>query len=393
MSAEEPSTTTTTTTTTTSTAEPVAKAAEESEVVDEKNKEHEGKHSSDSGAAAATTKKGDDDDDDDDDKKEDKKDDKKKSEAKEKPKKEEKLNGTTEVIVHVYDLSEPANDKLFRVGLGFYHSGIELKQLNVEYWFQGHDQRYTGILEIDHRTALRAIPQVRESVSLGMTKKSVDEIHQIVDRLTLEYRGCTYNVLRHNCNAFCLDLVKALEPEKKFPSYINRMANMGSGLMRVVPDSLVWWSMGKFGVSKSDVEIQPRPEEQEPCIGRDGTVMTLEQLREVEGVEPKGSDAKQQAKDQGDETGRASYQSLSGASEGVALLDRRGVDDSEAEVAAAHYIRSAFDAHGPVHLMSATQQRYVSQRKQTRSLKCFRSLFVCVYFCVKTGDIQGFCLR
>jgi len=378
MSEEESTTATTTTTTTISTKHDGTKKSEGGE--EHVSKDESGSHHGSAAAAAAAspTEKGkkseegaaraDDDDDDDDDKKkkeeDESKDDKeKKGETKEKGKKEEKSKGTTEVIVHVYDLSQAANNKLFRVGLGFYHSGLELKQLDVEYWFQGHDQRYTGILEIDHRIALRAIPQVRESISLGMTKKSVDEIHQIVDRLTLEYRGCTYNVLRHNCNAFCIDLVQALETEKKFPSYINRMANMGSGLMRVIPDSLVWWSMGKFGVSKNDVEIQPRPEEEEPCISRDGTVVTLEKLIETEGFDPERVTKPQRTERGagGDESGKASYQSLSGASEGVALLDRRGVDDSEAELAAAQYVQTAFGAYGPVHLMTAVQQRFVSQ--------------------------------
>ena len=120
-----------------------------------------------------------------------------------------------EVVVHVYDLSEEMNDRLYRVGLGLYHSGVELVELDREYWFQGHDQRYTGVLELDHRTALRAIPCVRESVSLGRTALSRAAIAAAVDRLTLAYRGCTYNVVRRHCNAFCADLVRALAPERR----------------------------------------------------------------------------------------------------------------------------------------------------------------------------------
>ncbi len=57
---------------------------------------------------------------------------------------------------------------------------------------------------------------------------------------------------------------------------------------------------------------------------------------------------KESAKEHGDESGKASYQSLSGASEGVALLDRRGVDDSQAQI-----VRSTMGLYGPIRLMTA----------------------------------------
>ena len=266
-----------------------------------------------------------------------------------------------EVVVHVYDLSAEMNDRLFRLGLGLYHSGVELVELDREYWFQGHDQRYTGVLEIDHRTALRAIPFVRESVSLGRTACTRAEIAAIVDRLTLEYRGCTYNVVRHNCNAFCVDLVHALAPERRFPAYINRLANMGSGLMRVLPDAFVWWSMGRFGIRRADVELTPQDEAAEPCITPDGAVTTVADMRAAEGSATSTtttSSSKDKDSNNGDDPGhtaQASYQSLSGASEGVALLDRRGQDTSAAAAAAAR----TTGISGPVYLLSAPQQRSV----------------------------------
>lgn len=286
-----------------------------------------------------------------------------------------------EVVVHVYDLSEEMNDRLFRIGLGLYHSGVELVELDREYWFQGHDQRYTGVLEIDHRTALRAIPCVRESVSLGRTACTRAEIAAAVDRLTLEYRGCTYNVVRHNCNAFCADLVRALAPERRFPAYINRLANMGSGLLRVLPDALVWWSMGKFGVRRADVELTPQDEAAEPCITPDGAVVTVADMRAAaDGTSTStaststpstSATSKDDTSDQG-HTAQASYQGLSGASEGVALLDRRGQDTSAAAAAAAR----TTGISGPVYLLSAPQQR---SAPCTHSHSLSHALFCCLH--------------
>ena len=269
-----------------------------------------------------------------------------------KEKKDEKKEGEKEgkrwceVIVHVYDLSQDTNNKLFRLGLGLYHSGVELEELDREYWFQGHDQRYTGVLEIDHPTALRAIPHVRESVSLGRTARTREQIAQIIDRLTLDYRGCTYNVLRRNCNAFSADLVKALEPEKRFPGYINRLANMGSGLMRALPDSLLWWGIGKLGLTKADMEVTPQDESQEPCIDDDGTVTTVEVMQHQQ-------QQRQQQQQKRAVSADASYQSLAGASEGVGLLDMRGRCTQEAAASAAQ----SSGLYGPVHLMPPAQQR------------------------------------
>ena len=265
-----------------------------------------------------------------------------------------------EVVVHVYDLSEEMNDRLYRVGLGLYHSGVELVELDREYWFQGHDQRYTGVLELDHRTALRAIPCVRESVSLGRTALSRAAIAAAVDRLTLAYRGCTYNVVRRNCNAFCADLVRALAPERRFPAYINRLAAVGAGLLRVLPDSFVWWSMARFGVHRSDVELAPQDVAAEPCVAPDGSVTTLAEMQKGAGDGGgDGDDGNEDDHDHEDQddnrTSQASYRALSGASEGVALLDRRGEDTAAATAAAAR----STGLCGPVYLLSAPKQRFV----------------------------------
>lgn len=73
----------------------------------------------------------------------------------------------TQVILNIYDLDPKSNQFCSVLGLGFYHTGIQLG-LN-EYTFAGHNGSHTGVIEVTPKTNT---PNLRESLLIGKTNKN-----------------------------------------------------------------------------------------------------------------------------------------------------------------------------------------------------------------------------
>jgi len=135
------------------------------------------------------------------------------------------------VVVNVYDLHH-ANDYAWYIGMGVFHSGVEIE--GKEYSFGGHEFSYTGVFDITPRTAPGA--KFRESHHLGDITITPRELQRIIDELSDEFPGNSYHPLTRNCNTFanelCLRLLKT-----GIPSYVNRLANVGSALSCLIPQS------------------------------------------------------------------------------------------------------------------------------------------------------------
>ena len=52
----------------------------------------------------------------------------------------------TEIFLNVYDLQPSFNESCYNLGLGFYHSGIEIG--SAEYTFGGHQGTDTGVMQV-----------------------------------------------------------------------------------------------------------------------------------------------------------------------------------------------------------------------------------------------------
>ncbi|CAJ0747406.1 6383_t:CDS:10 [Entrophospora sp. SA101] len=104
----------------------------------------------------------------------------------------------------------------YKCGIGVFHSGVEI--LGREYNFGGSDDECTGIFELPPRVGP---PNVTYS------DYDKEEIINIIDELSEEWKGNTYQLLTRNCNHFtnelCLKLVG-----KAAPNWINRAARFGS---------------------------------------------------------------------------------------------------------------------------------------------------------------------
>jgi deubiquitinase DESI2 len=136
-----------------------------------------------------------------------------------------------QVYVNVYDLPDQTqvNDRFRSLGLGFYHSGIQIE--NKEYSFG------TGGIQ---RTApqLPDFGRLREQISLGQFFGTQTDLNQVINDLTNNggFGIGSYNIAHRNCNHFSDAFSKALLGESTtLPEYINRAASIGQSFVSNTP--------------------------------------------------------------------------------------------------------------------------------------------------------------
>ncbi|KAG2494192.1 hypothetical protein HYH03_007550 [Edaphochlamys debaryana] len=138
------------------------------------------------------------------------------------------------VTLNIYDLA-PQNNWTYWCGVGIFHSGVEV--YGVEYAYGGHDYDYSGVFATNPRDAPGQVI-FRESVPMGETNLSQQEIHHLVQRMGNEYKGNNYHLLQRNCNHFASDLCRQLVG-KEAPTWINRLAGIAVMLHCLIPSSWV----------------------------------------------------------------------------------------------------------------------------------------------------------
>eukprot|EP00188_Purpureofilum_apyrenoidigerum_P003939 Plantae.Rhodophyta-Purpureofilum_apyrenoidigerum.ctg4271.p1 GENE.Plantae.Rhodophyta-Purpureofilum_apyrenoidigerum.ctg4271~~Plantae.Rhodophyta-Purpureofilum_apyrenoidigerum.ctg4271.p1 ORF type:complete len:207 (-),score=22.94 Plantae.Rhodophyta-Purpureofilum_apyrenoidigerum.ctg4271:494-1114(-) len=147
----------------------------------------------------------------------------------------------TKVILNVYDLMDESRPEwvkninwyLYTMGLGLYHSAIEV--YGREFAFGGHDMEGTGIFENSPRRAAGAV--FRESIFLGETAYTSEEIDVIVAEIGQEFTGRSYNLFNRNCNSFADELGFRLAGSRA-PLWINRLATFGDALKCFMPEGV-----------------------------------------------------------------------------------------------------------------------------------------------------------
>ncbi|KAH8234545.1 hypothetical protein KR038_003116, partial [Drosophila bunnanda] len=131
------------------------------------------------------------------------------------------------VLLNVYDLWN-LNDYTIAVGLGVFHSGIQL--YGTEYGYAGHDNPgMTGIFEMEpcnNKGDLNESFRFRQSILLGYTSLSRSEVQRIVKQLgRRQFSGRSYHLVAHNCNHFSMKLADIL-CGRPIPGWVNRLANL-----------------------------------------------------------------------------------------------------------------------------------------------------------------------
>ncbi|PAN07395.1 hypothetical protein PAHAL_1G332600 [Panicum hallii] len=138
----------------------------------------------------------------------------------------------TPVLLNVYDLTS-ANDYLYWLGFGVFHSGIEVH--GMEYGFGAHDFPSSGVFEVESKTCPGFV--YRRTVWLGTTDMSQEEFRTFIEKLAGKYHGNTYHLVNKNCNHFTDDVCQNLTG-KPIPSWVNRLARVGSVFDCLLPESV-----------------------------------------------------------------------------------------------------------------------------------------------------------
>ncbi|GLC36061.1 hypothetical protein PLESTB_000533500 [Pleodorina starrii] len=138
------------------------------------------------------------------------------------------------VVLNIYDLA-PQNNWTYWCGVGIFHSGVEVH--GVEYAYGGHDYDYSGIFATNPRDAPGQVI-FRESIPMGETDMSQQDIHRLVQRMGNDYKGNSYHLLQRNCNHFASDFCQQLVG-KEAPSWINRLAGIAVMFHCLFPPSWV----------------------------------------------------------------------------------------------------------------------------------------------------------
>lgn len=143
-----------------------------------------------------------------------------------------KKMGSVPVYLNVYDLT-PINGYAYWVGLGVYHSGVQVH--GVEYGFGAHDHSTTGIFEVEPKQCPGFT--FRKSILVGRTDMGSKEVRALMEELSMNYLGNSYHLIRKNCNHFCNDVCVKLTG-KPIPSWVNRLARLGLLCKCVLPAGL-----------------------------------------------------------------------------------------------------------------------------------------------------------
>ncbi|XP_022917677.1 deubiquitinase DESI2-like [Onthophagus taurus] len=131
------------------------------------------------------------------------------------------------VFLNVYDIVFTASSVTSNLGLGVYHSGVAV--YNTEYTFFGHEDNTTGVFEMSPNddTQLGHQFKFRESILLGYTALSRNQIEDVLRKLELDFPGNSYHLTNRNCNHFSNEFSNIICKEN-IPLWVNRSAYFGS---------------------------------------------------------------------------------------------------------------------------------------------------------------------
>ena len=140
----------------------------------------------------------------------------------------------TEIILHVYLLGDDPNMSRFHslapLGLGLYHSGVEIN--GYEFCYGGDvSNSGSGVMHLPPLTIQGA--KYHCSYLMGVVNDS-KLLYTILEETRRQFIAKDYSLVSQNCNHFADALCQRLLG-KRIPSYINRLARMGSWCKFILP--------------------------------------------------------------------------------------------------------------------------------------------------------------
>ena len=123
---------------------------------------------------------------------------------------------------------------------GVFHAGVVIYGNELAYG--GHEYEASGVFATKPRDP-PLMPngkplQFRESIYIGESDLTEDEVSALIQRMGAEYRGRAYHLLEKNCNHFADDLAMMLVGQR-IPGWINRLAHLAVTLHCLLPKTWV----------------------------------------------------------------------------------------------------------------------------------------------------------
>ena len=145
------------------------------------------------------------------------------------------VSSRPDIHLTLYDLCTCCNGMAHRLGIGVYHSGIELE--GVEYTFDNVADTTSGsgivahepyYMDVDRQ---RSLP-LRCRIPLGTSRVSVRASHELLVGLSSLWHPHDYDLVERNCHHWCHDAACALgvEPPPPWVSRLTEILRFFSGM-------------------------------------------------------------------------------------------------------------------------------------------------------------------
>ncbi|KAG2434998.1 hypothetical protein HYH02_011996 [Chlamydomonas schloesseri] len=147
------------------------------------------------------------------------------------------------VSLNVYDVTNTANENTnsfiqrlnsitreLAIG-GVFHGAVEVDDVE---WSFGYCESGTGVYCC--RARQNTMYNFRETVELGVTEKSKQEIKEIMSRLKRAWAGISYDLLQRNCCHFCEQLCAELGVPPP-PAWLNRFAQGADATIKLTNEA------------------------------------------------------------------------------------------------------------------------------------------------------------
>lgn len=137
------------------------------------------------------------------------------------------LSSAVHVTLNIYDVgslgaSTALNNVLRPMGTGAFHCGVEV---NGREWSYGFVEQGTGVFCCIARHCPHHI--FRETVPMGFCTMTEKQVNELLTLLMLEWKGCDYDAISHNCCHFSDALCQRLGVGE-IPAWITNLAGNAS---------------------------------------------------------------------------------------------------------------------------------------------------------------------
>lgn len=133
------------------------------------------------------------------------------------------------VTLHIYDVAgsdivSGINKLLYPMGTGAFHAGVEVHGAE---WSFGYTEEGSGVFSCAPKGC--EMHKYRESLPMGRTPLSAGQVEQLIRRLSSEWPGVDYDLLRRNCCTFSDELCVQLGVGH-VPKWVTNLAGAGATL-------------------------------------------------------------------------------------------------------------------------------------------------------------------